>query len=73
ASVMLEKVAGSIPRWFAPIHIRLGQTYEGLNQPDRARAEYEKYLELAPVEFPDRKSVQNRLRYMDSNPTAPAQ
>jgi tetratricopeptide (TPR) repeat protein len=68
---MFEQVANRLPRWFAPVHIRLGQTYEGLNQPDRARAEYERYLELAPVEMPDRKSVENRLRQMDGNASAP--
>jgi protein O-mannosyl-transferase len=72
ARVMFEKIVRSTPRWFAPVHIRLGQTYEGLNQIDRARAEYEKYLEIAPVEFPDRKSVQNRLRYLDNSTTAPS-
>jgi protein O-mannosyl-transferase len=72
ARVMFDKIASSTPHWFAPIHIRLGQTYEGLNQPDRARAEYEKYLELAPVEFPDRKNVQNRLRYLDDSTNVPS-
>ncbi|HVG18703.1 MAG TPA: tetratricopeptide repeat protein, partial [Blastocatellia bacterium] len=71
ARVMFEQTANHLPRWFAPVHIRLGQTYEGLNQPDRARAEYEKYLELAPAEMPDRKSVENRLRQMDGNAVAP--
>jgi tetratricopeptide (TPR) repeat protein len=68
---MFEQVANRLPRWFASVHIRLGQTYEGLNQPDGARAEYEKYLELAPGEMPDRKSVENRLRQMDGNASAP--
>jgi tetratricopeptide (TPR) repeat protein len=70
ARVMFERVANHLPRWFAPVHIRLGQTYEGLNQPDSARAQYEKYLELAPAEMPDRKSVENRLRQMAGNAAA---
>jgi tetratricopeptide (TPR) repeat protein len=71
ARVMFEQVAGHLPRWFAPVHIRLGQTYEGLNLPDLARAEYEKYLELAPAEMPDRKNVESKLRQMDGNASAP--
>jgi tetratricopeptide (TPR) repeat protein len=71
AQTMFEMTAAQIPRWFSPIHIRLGQTYESLNQIDRARAEYEKFLELAPPESPDAKSVQNHLRQLDSRQQAP--
>jgi tetratricopeptide (TPR) repeat protein len=68
---MFELAAGQLPRWFSPIHIKLGQTYESLNQIDRARAEYEKFLELAPPESPDIKSVQNHLNQLNSRPQAP--
>ena len=71
ARLMFEKTANYLPTWFAAVHIRLGQCYDGMNQPDRARAEYEKYLELAPAEMPDRKSVENRLKQMDSSTSAP--
>ena len=32
AQKMFEMVAAQVPRWFSPIHIKLGQTYESLNQ-----------------------------------------
>jgi protein O-mannosyl-transferase len=72
ARVLFEKIASRTPNWFAPIHIRLGQTYEGLNQPGQARLHYQEYLERASAELPDRKSVQNRLRQMDSNTASPS-
>ncbi|HKP85790.1 MAG TPA: tetratricopeptide repeat protein, partial [Blastocatellia bacterium] len=64
AQAMFELVAAQVPRWFSPIYIKLGQTYESLRQPDRARIEYEKFLEFAPPESPDIKSVENHLRQM---------
>lgn len=66
AQTMFEMVAAKVPRWFSPIYIKLGQTYEGLRQIDRARAEYEKFLRFAPPESPDIKSVQNHLRQLDA-------
>ena len=45
---MFESALGTVPRRFAPIHLRLGWTYDKLGQRASAKAEYEKYLELSP-------------------------
>lgn len=68
---MFEQVAASVPRWFSPIHIKLGQTYESLNQIDRALIEYNKFLEVAPPESQDIKSVQNHIIQLNSSPRTP--
>ncbi len=61
ARVMLEQTERRIPRWFAPIHLQLGQVYEQLHQPVQARAAYERYLEIAPADAKEREEVQRRL------------
>lgn len=61
ARAMYEQTLGHVPRWFAPIHLRLGLTYEALEDTSRAEMEYEKYLELAPPEAPDREGVSKHL------------
>jgi tetratricopeptide (TPR) repeat protein len=61
ARAMYEQTLGHVPRWFAPIHLRLGLTYEALEDMSRAEMEYEKYLELAPPEAPDREGVSKHL------------
>ncbi|MGA9769916.1 MAG: tetratricopeptide repeat protein [Blastocatellia bacterium] len=71
AQKMFEMVADRVPRWFSPIHIKLGQTYESLNQTDRAIAEYQKFLEIAPPESQDIKSVQNHIKQLNSAPRTP--
>ena len=57
---MLLKARTSVPERFALIHVRLGQTYDKLGQVAEARAEYQKYLELAP-DAPDSSIVKGRL------------
>ncbi|HKS42478.1 MAG TPA: tetratricopeptide repeat protein [Blastocatellia bacterium] len=71
AKKMFEMAAAQTPRWFSPIHIKLGQTYESLNQIDQALAQYQKFLEVAPPESPDIKSVQSHIRQLNSNLKAP--
>ncbi|HLF84991.1 MAG TPA: tetratricopeptide repeat protein, partial [Blastocatellia bacterium] len=61
AREMYEQTLGHVPRWFAPIHLGLGLTYEALEDTSRAEAEFEKYLELAPAEAPDRESVRKHI------------
>ena len=61
ARAMYEQTLAQIPPWFAPIHMRLGLTYEALGDYSRAETEFEKYLELAPVDAPDRESVRKHL------------
>jgi tetratricopeptide (TPR) repeat protein len=61
ARVMLERTERRVPRWFAPIHLQLGQVYEQLNQPAQARAAYQRYLEIAPDDAKEREEVQRRL------------
>ncbi len=61
ARVMLEQTERKIPRWYAPIHLQLGQVYEQLHQPAQARAAYQRYLEIAPLDAKEREEVQRRL------------
>ena len=64
ARAMFEQTLTQVPRWFAPIHLRLGLTYEALKDPSRAEREFERYLELAPAEAPDRDGVRKHLADM---------
>ena len=68
ARAMYEKTLGHVPRWFSPIHLRLGLTYEALGDISRAGAEYEKYLELAPADAPDRDGVRRHLTTLKGGP-----
>jgi len=61
ARAMFELTASRLPRWFAPIHIKLGLTYEALKDIPRALVEYEKYLELAPADAADRDGVKRHI------------
>jgi tetratricopeptide (TPR) repeat protein len=61
ARAMFEQTLEHVPRWFAPIHLRLGLTYEALTDTSRAELEFEKYLELAPPDAPDRDGVRKHL------------
>jgi protein O-mannosyl-transferase len=61
ARSMFELTSSRLPRWFAPIHLRLALTYEALKDLSRAESEYEKYLELAPADAPDRDGVKKHL------------
>ncbi len=71
AQKMFEMAAAQTPRWFSPIHIKLGQTYESLKQIDRAIIEYQKFLEVAPPESQDIKSVQAHIRQLNNAPRFP--
>ncbi|HTF37038.1 MAG TPA: tetratricopeptide repeat protein, partial [Blastocatellia bacterium] len=64
ARAMFEQTLEHVPRWFAPIHLRLGLTYEALTDTSRAELEFEKYLELAPPDAPDRDGVRKHLMEM---------
>ncbi|PYT04374.1 MAG: hypothetical protein DMF60_15570 [Acidobacteria bacterium] len=61
AREMYEKTLRHVPsRFFGLIHLRLGRTYDRLGQQDRARLEYQKYLELSP-KGKDRSEALRRL------------
>ena len=64
ALAMFESALSTVPRRFALIHLRLGWTYDKLGQRVSARAEYEKYLELAP-NAPDAAEVNRRLSQLE--------
>jgi protein O-mannosyl-transferase len=66
-----EQTLAGVPRWFAPIHLRLALTYEALKDIPRAVAEYEKYLELAPADAPDREKTSQHLRDLKGAPPKP--
>ena len=62
ARVMYERTLTAVPDWFAPIHMRLGLIYEALGDTSRAILEFEKYLELAPADAPDKDNVRKHLQ-----------
>lgn len=68
ARVMYEQTLAHVPRWFAPIHLRLGLIYETLGDTLRAEAEFEKYLELAPADAPERESVSKHITTLRGGP-----
>lgn len=61
ARAMYEKTIAQVPRWFAPVHMRLGLTYEALRDTQRAELEYERFLELASPDAPEREGIGKRL------------
>jgi tetratricopeptide (TPR) repeat protein len=61
ARALYEKTIAKVPRWFAPVHMRLGLTYEALKDTQRAESEYERFLELAPSDAPEREGIGRRL------------
>jgi tetratricopeptide (TPR) repeat protein len=62
ARAMYERCLEELPRWFAPIHLKLGQVYERLGQPARAKVAYERYIEVTPATVEDRNEVMRRLQ-----------
>ena len=64
ARTQFEQTLAVVPRWFAPIHLRLGMTYEAIKDTARAQMELEKYLELAPADSPDREATRKHLQEM---------
>jgi tetratricopeptide (TPR) repeat protein len=60
ALVMYELTQSGTSAKYAPLHLKLGRTYDRLGQIERARAEYNKYLDLAP-DAKDRSDVFRRL------------
>jgi tetratricopeptide (TPR) repeat protein len=64
ALAMFESALDTVPRRFAPIHLRLGWTYDKLGQRASARSEYLKYLELSP-NAQDAAEVNRRLSQLE--------
>jgi len=54
------KVSQGVAKGYAPIHEKLGRIYERLNDPSRARIEYQDYLKCAPA-ADDADEVRRRL------------
>jgi tetratricopeptide (TPR) repeat protein len=63
AITMFEKARSNVPEKFSQIHLKLGQTYDRLGQTESARAEYQRFLELAP-DAPESGAVKARLARM---------
>jgi protein O-mannosyl-transferase len=70
ALAMYQKTVADVPGWFAPVHLKLGLTYEGLKDLSRAEVEFNEYLALAP-DAPDQDSVKKHITGMKGN-AAPA-
>jgi tetratricopeptide (TPR) repeat protein len=66
ALTLYQKTFAEVPGWFAPIHLKLGLTYEGLKDLPRAEAEFNKYLALAP-DAPDQENVRKHILAMKGN------
>lgn len=60
---MYQKTLEQVPGWFAPIHLKLGFTYEALRDLSRAESQFNQYLLLAP-DAPDREDVKNHITSM---------
>lgn len=58
---LFKTVLSQAPSRYALIHLKLARTYDRLNQPDSARVEYEKYLNLSSPNAKDRAEVLRRL------------
>jgi protein O-mannosyl-transferase len=61
ARQMYERALSRVPSKYAPIHLKIGLSWEALGQADKARAEYETYLDYAPAAAPERKVVSQRI------------
>jgi len=68
ARAKFEQTLAVVPRWFAPIHLRLGMTYEALKDMSLAQSELEKYLDLAPADAPDREGASKHLQALRGVP-----
>src|SRR6266404_1376530 len=66
ALAMYQKTLAEVPGWFAPVHVKLGLTYEGLKDLPRAEAEFNEYLALAP-DAPDQENVRKHILAMKGN------
>ncbi|MEK6320662.1 MAG: tetratricopeptide repeat protein [Acidobacteriota bacterium] len=58
---LFKTVLRQAPSRYALIHLKLARTYDRLNQPESARGEYEKYLNLSGPNAKDRAEVLRRL------------
>ncbi|HWP42740.1 MAG TPA: tetratricopeptide repeat protein, partial [Blastocatellia bacterium] len=67
ARTIYERSLEQLPRWYAPIHLKLGQVYERLGQSARAKAAYERYLEVTPSSLETRNEAMLRLRIQKLN------
>jgi tetratricopeptide (TPR) repeat protein len=63
-----ETVLHRLPKNYAPIRLSIGALYEQLGQTDKAIASYNKYLELAPGNAPDRDQVFRRIKQLQPQP-----
>lgn len=61
AKAMYQLVIDNVPQRFGPVHVELGLVYQGLNQPEKAIAEYEKYLGIAPPDAKERKDIEAQI------------
>jgi protein O-mannosyl-transferase len=58
---MFDLALDKLPPRFAAIHMKRGLTYDLMGRKSEARAEYQRYLDLAPSEAADRQNVTRRL------------
>jgi len=70
ALAMYQKTLAEVPGWFAPIHLKLGLTYEGLKDLSRAEVEFNEYLALA-TDAPDKEGVKKHITAMKGGGTPP--
>ncbi len=69
ALALYQEVTRRTPDNYPPIYLVIGSAYERLMQVDKAVAAYNKYLELAPADVPDRDEVTVRIRRIQSPTT----
>jgi protein O-mannosyl-transferase len=59
---LYQEVQRRVSDNYPPIYLVIGSSYEHLGQVDQAVTAYNKYLEIAPAEVPDRDEVELRIR-----------
>jgi tetratricopeptide (TPR) repeat protein len=64
ARLMFELCRQEVPRWYAPIHMKLGQVYEQLGERALAREAYQEFLHLTPPGTENRNQVSQRLQQL---------
>jgi tetratricopeptide (TPR) repeat protein len=62
AREMFEKARDRVPRWFAPIHLKLAQVYDRLGRDDLAKLAYQRFLEVAPPGDENRADAERKLK-----------
>jgi protein O-mannosyl-transferase len=68
---LYQEAQRRLPPTYAPIHMSLGDIYGQLGQREEARAEFVKFLSLAPPDTQEASNVRDLLKRLDSQQQTP--